>query len=878
MADDSKTGSGQFNEDPNGGLFGNISNSGSASDYAGWDWHQIEAAVLGGSGLPVGDDTAAHRARGIADPQTLVDAGYHFYTVQTTLQMVGQSIKDQANALAGSHDAPWTGAAADAFLSAMTTFSNQVLAVSSALAGGPSGTDSVPNQLVNNGNYLAWAQEQVSSIDHYYANAALHAVPPASVVNNLVMIHEKPEIAAMMTHDMLGVLNSLVGNYQVTVDSVHAPPTVNNPVNNPNLTPPPTVTPPPTDNGSNSPNVTPPPDTNTPSTDGSGSPNVNSPGVAPPPDTSNLSAVPPPGTGAGDPNATAGGAPPPATVSAPPDLGSGPGLGGIPGLSDTTAPGLPNATAGNIPPFTGVGAPPNLVDTSGLPGTNGLGNTGLPPGLGVGNVPPLANIGGPNIGTGTGLPSNLTTTEGLGSRSPLSAPLLAGVPSELLSPAINPAMEAALNPARVGVGGEKPAALEIPHAPGVGAGSDLGAGLGKDLGTGLGKDLTSLESTPQGSGLSLESSPGAAAGAGEGQMPYMPGMGGAGAQGNNAERSDAAGLLGGLTKPWIGAVPQSMINEPGSTVGAAAGGSSLQGSVGAETPSSELAASGAGAGEMPYMPGMGGAGAQGNNAERSDASGLLGGVTEAWAMEALMLSATGEAEIPAGATAGGAALEGMAETEQAMMVAADGTLIPVEDQEGKQETKEKQAPVTRAVATPVSAPVSATAPGPAPAPTHEAVPVLAAPGGVPDESAWDVGGAAAAALLGLGLARRAGGDEGEVDSRTVTVEQEAWQDEPVGVPAHEAVAPRIDAEENPDLVTWQRAKGLGATVTPVLERVRSGRLPAGYVPPPPPEPEEEPVAPGQEDETPDDGPAAAKLLVQDSTTWGARQSGWDGLE
>jgi len=105
---------GGFQSGNDGGLFGNPDTTGSKNDYAGWNWHQIEAAIDGGSMMTTDDQRA--RAKGIADPNTLWTAGTTFYSVQTTLQMVGDAMLAQAKLLAGKDDSPWKGAAADAFM------------------------------------------------------------------------------------------------------------------------------------------------------------------------------------------------------------------------------------------------------------------------------------------------------------------------------------------------------------------------------------------------------------------------------------------------------------------------------------------------------------------------------------------------------------------------------------------------------------------------------------------------------------------------------------------------------------------------------------------------------------------------------------------
>lgn len=242
----SDTGSGGFSSGADGALYGDPSNPGSATDYNTWDWHQIEAAIDGGSMMPSGSDDA--RAKSVSDPTTLWNAASTFYSVQTALAMIGQNMADQAKALAGT-DGPWKGDAADAFMQAMTTYSNGVIANANVLASGAL-SKSIPDQLTDNGNVLSWAQDQIESIDQYYAGVAVKPPYNVQTIGGLVQIHEAPTLVTMMTQQMLGVLTTVASEYTDTINNVKSPNATGNPPPNtniptPNLNDPPPLGPPP---------------------------------------------------------------------------------------------------------------------------------------------------------------------------------------------------------------------------------------------------------------------------------------------------------------------------------------------------------------------------------------------------------------------------------------------------------------------------------------------------------------------------------------------------------------------------------------------------------------------------------------------------------
>ncbi|MGW2248744.1 hypothetical protein ACWCXH_00865 [Kitasatospora sp. NPDC001660] len=638
MGDPNYNGNG-FNQGNDGAVYGNPgSDPGSVGDYDTWDWKQIEAAI-NGMAAGTGDDTGHGKA--VSDPQSLQNAADTFYQVQLVLAGVAKSLVDQGKALAGEHG-PWKGAAADSFMTMLTTFSKQVQATADVLSGGSTGTYAVPQQLADNAANLANAQNLISQIDTWYANQAI-AQGVHAMDNGLIPISQKPELVKMMTDDMRKVLKSLASEYQVTIDSVHAPGPITPPVNQPNL---------PDDKK---------PDTKIPDPKDLGA-GDHGPGGGKgfnPPDLKKFSSAPQPFPG---------------------DLGTGshgPGVGGGGGIGGAKDfPGLGTGTGLPFPGKLGTGGfDPVALDHALNPGAGG--GVHFPGSTGVGGLGGLPGV------TPFGLPG--TTANSRGARFPGQTGAGAG---ELSAPhgTFGTAKPVAF-PGATGVGSGTGS-----HGLGGGLGDGLGSGVGSDLSGGLGNGLgagspaafpgrTSTESglpgafsPASGSGLVSEG-PGAGAGLGGAGMPMMPGMGGA-AAGQNApgERSDASGLLDANGEPWAGSPLAN--EEVGSPLGTAAGGAALDlpsvksadlpeaqtapgatvlpgfgeaaGAAGAPGAAAEAPGMG-----MPMMPGMGGA-AAGQNApgERSDASGLLESDIEPWADE---LDAA-EEEITAGALAGGPGL------------------------------------------------------------------------------------------------------------------------------------------------------------------------------------------------------------------------------
>jgi hypothetical protein len=580
------------------------------------------------------------------------------------------------------------------------------------------------------------------------------------------------------------------------------------------------------------------------------------------------------------------------------------------------------------------------------------------------SAPPDTGLNAPPV-SGSTLPADLAATPGPIGTLPGGAPIggLSGVPGLL-----NPAMDAVLNPEALGrgkTGGNTlPADFTGTNPPSM---SGLPTGSESLPGSGAGTPIGS--STPNGIGLPLECSPpnpSELAGplgsplTGPGGMPMMPGMPGSGAPGSQtpAERSDASGLLGGQKEPWVGSEPPGAVGEPGSPTGTVAGGSELNGA-GELAPLTEpgLPAEGVpltGPGGMPMMPGMPGSGAPGsqNSAERSDASGLLGGEKEPWLAHSPDAT-IGEVGSPTGALAGGPGLaepapvavgsdglplsesplaqEGVGPGGMPMMPGmpgsgAPGSQSPAERSDasgllgGESEPwTETRDPVTGEA----GAAQGAASGGPG---LTGVVPLLGAPGspgapaaesasgesesaalleadaeafggdteqadqgshvmppaivpvarpGVEDRSAWEISGAAASALLGLTATGRAvEEDEHDIAARIVSTEHDAWIDDEQVAPALGSAA---SMEEGSGLASWRRAKSAGTAAEPEMREARSGRFPPGYVPPAPPEEEVKAEAAEEEDED-EPSTGSAKLLTQDASTWGGHAPDWGELE
>jgi hypothetical protein len=606
---------GGFTQGSDGGIYGDPGNGGgSVSDYDTWDWKQIKAAVYG-SAAASESDAAAH-AKSVADPQSLQHAAEIFFLVQRTLEMVAQSLTDQAKALA-EDGGPWKGAAADSFLDMMTTFSKQVRSNAQVLSGGATGTNSVPQQLANNAVSLATAQDLIVRIDQYYAAQAQRiGVGPMS--NGLIPISQKPVLVKMMTDQMRQVLKSLAGGYEISIHGIQSPPGVNSP------------------RGSNPGVGTIDPGTGAidPGTTG-----VTDPGVGGMPGGVGSGGMGDPGIGGG----AGGGTPVPYTGNLSTAPGGAPGLGGggagLPGLD-------PAALDAALNPG-GPGMNPGSVSVQPFPGSTGV---GVGTGGGVGGVPVLPGVGGlgspvPFRGsTGTGGTGKLPTSSGVGSADPSTW----GSPTPTAFPGTT-----SVGGAAAGLTG-----------PGIGKGLSLSSPVAGFPGMTSTESAVPPLSVPGLSGGGSTGVPSSLAQTGTGAggpmgMPMMPGMGGGapGSAAGSGERSDASGLLGQSADPWTG--DTSVGNgQVGSGLGAPAGGAGLN-LPGMAVPGMAVPPM-VGAGGpvgMPMMPGMAGGapGSAAGNGERSDASGLLGQSADPWTGDAGL--GGGEVGSGLGASAGGAGLD-----------------------------------------------------------------------------------------------------------------------------------------------------------------------------------------------------------------------------
>ncbi|MGZ0234442.1 WXG100 family type VII secretion target [Streptomyces sp. CPS1] len=696
-------------KDSDDGVFGDPgSDPGSIQDYNSWDWKQIMAAI-NGMAAGTSSDSNVERAKGVSDPQSLMDAAGHFLNAQVVLAGIAKSLADQATALAGENG-PWKGAAADAFLDMINTFSNQVKATADVLSGGEAG-NSVPQQLADNSINLHNAQVKIADIDSWYANQAVKmGVKPMS--NGLIPIHEKPELVEMMTNDMRAVLKSLAGEYQVTIDSVHTPPPVTSPTDSPDV---PDDIPDLTE-----PDLTDPgnlPDVNALDPQQFAAPDVTGTEMPAMPvmDPMDALASPSPysfGTGVDG--------------SGPGLDGSGPGLDGLPSDlvgNDTLDPSAldhalnPTAFPGGSD--LGGGAP--TFSPAAFPGGSDLGG-GAPtfaptafPGLnpnsvtsnGSGKIPSLSDLaedpstwndsGGAPLkfpgGTDVGAPGGLNAGEGLADVSPAQYPgsLETGLPDGLDSPStLNDALESSPSSGttqdRAGIGtGGMPM---MPSLGGAGGMPQAGALDPSDARGLLDNEAEPWTGDPsvrdevgghgadaggEGLGLPLDEQHAQAypGGLGMGGMPMSPAaMGGAGAQQNGTpDPSDARGLLDSEAEPWLG---DPDVEQEIGGAGASAGGEGLGLPLDEEAaaPGAEGAGAGAalGPGGMPMMPGMaqGGPAAQAG-ADRSDSSGLLEPDAEAWSGEPDVSE-----EVLGGAAAGGEGLAGLPVAPGSAEAAAPG--------------------------------------------------------------------------------------------------------------------------------------------------------------------------------------------------------------
>ena len=886
---DSSDSTGEFINGPNQSLFGNPDASDTdPDDWQLWDWHQIEAAIMGGEALTTQDEE--DRALGIADPTSLQAAADVFYTVQQTLQAAGDDLVREATILAGLHDdSPWKGDAAEAFLDMIKTFANDIYANVNALKDA-SGT-SVADLLIDNANMLAWAQHEISYIDSYYANLAAQQ-GASSGPGGEVQIHEFPNLVYHMNDDMHTTMNLLTSSYKASGPSRYPSAVQPQPVSpngNTNV------------NLNNFNNITGDPNLNNDGPNFNFNPNLNfNPPTYPniqipnpkPPDYPNIK-IPnldiPNGldlnSNLGNPNGL--------------DLGSN--LGNPNGLDLNSNLGNPNGLdlGSNLGNPNGLDLYPNLVgNPNGLDSGSNLGDGSDTGGL----SPYLGNYPNLNSEPSTSESDPALDDSGLSNYSALNPAMDEALNPGLTSPNLtsgdptglddetglpNTEDQSALggtDPALSGASDESAAGDGMPYMPGMGGGAGSSLASEPSDASGLlggeepfssdspltSDDLGSLSGAAPGAGVGDE------AAAGDG-MPYMPGMGGGAGQTSTSDPSDASGLLGDESEPWA---------EPESTVGDEIGSAN-----GAEAATA--------AEEMPFMPGTGGlgqAGAQGAE-ERSDASGLLAEADRSWTegdeeYAEEIGSSNGAAEavqaawIGAGAAVAAAGLAegddagheelpapGGAEQEFSAFVDPGGTEeqgVELEQEAVEREVVEQES---------VEAEYHHDDGG------ADRVPVIRADGSDDDLSGWDLAGAAAdAALFTLGAwanRRRGRGEDDETLARAVSREQEvAWL-------GGDAESSEVD-EEDQDLLgaaTWRPVRGLGGSgeSAPIpLRALRSARPPKDYDPEAAAAAaaetaEAERVAVQAAEDTEKRQRSSADLLTQDRDMWGTPRPDWDAL-
>ncbi|MEU4752053.1 hypothetical protein AB0F93_13860, partial [Micromonospora tulbaghiae] len=511
-------------------------------DYQTWaketrGWRKLEAAVNGGAALTT--ESGQDHAKTLVSVRSVVETAQAFQATQDLLIWLEQTIRTAVTSMVGD-DKAWKGPAANGFRDKMNYYADLLGKQAEHLAGGavPDSTtaansinsstnrNSLPSQLYDAANHLAWAQQTITYLDRAWASIASdNGVGSGSgPVPISGTEYEKP-----MAQQMSEVVHTVAEKYRMTTDragtsgvtmptpSITTPtmPNLTTPnLTTPNLTPPPTVPPPvfttPSIGGVTTPPVNAPP-------------NITVPTITPP----NLAGGPGtggPGTGQGPGTFT------PPSFSGPGEIGGPtPGGGGAgSGLPGFDAPGF------DAPGINGPG---------GLPG-GGLPGSGVPGGFVPGVVPPgIKPPGSANLGSGAG---------GAGSVKP---PSFSG-PGEVGGP--KPGAGTGAGIGRPGGG------FTAPGVPGFGSPGGAGPGAGgspslpeKPDANGL---LGNSDDFAPGAvgGVDIPAAPGGAVPGGGGfQSPMMPGMPGAGAPGAGAgggsgvpEAPDAKGLVEGDEADW----------------------------------------------------------------------------------------------------------------------------------------------------------------------------------------------------------------------------------------------------------------------------------------------------------------------------------------
>jgi len=516
---------------------------GSPDDFNSWDWHRIMTAIVGYYGN--------NADSGLSNPQSIYTAANTLEYVKNTLQMVSQSIQDQADALSYGDDAPWKGEAATAFNQMMYSLSRNIHANAQVL-GGDVPEDDIPNQIYHNGQHLEYAQQTLHDIDHWYADQAVKR--GAQVIDNVVMVHEDQQVVDAMNKDMRSVITSLSNHYTVTNDGFTPPDTSDH--GGPNGTggnqPPP---PPPVD--PYNPNGGPNPYNNPNDPFGNNGPNGPSN-----PFNDNFNAQ----NGPNGPGGSNFNPPPVKNFDVPNDpngTGGGPGGGGGSAFNPPPVSNFPGGGPADLSNFPGGSNPNNLSNFPGGSDPNNLSSFNPPP---VSNFPgggdPTngganggSNLGGqdfvpPPVSNFPGLGNNLGGSNGLdGSKGLNNSGLNLSDPFK---------DSGGLDTSGLGNNIKAPLTNFPGDTGGVGGGA---SGLGSDGLGGLGSNLESSAPPPLSEfpGLNtdtsnLDGSNNAGAGQQPGGSPMMPpggmgGMGGAGNQGKDPGKSDASGLLNPIKFP-----------------------------------------------------------------------------------------------------------------------------------------------------------------------------------------------------------------------------------------------------------------------------------------------------------------------------------------
>ncbi|SCE98112.1 collagen, type I/II/III/V/XI/XXIV/XXVII, alpha [Micromonospora haikouensis] len=595
------------------------------NDYVDWansdppQWKKLKASVVGVSATAISGAEKTAIASGIVDAQSLADAYGAFQYAYELLSWLESFIYDQAHAIAGE-DRAWAGVAAEAFLAKMQLFADYLGANAERIAGGggSGGTGSVPDQLWNSANYLAWAQNAMETIDVGWAEIA--KANGAGVTDTGLVAISSTEYVKPMTAQMFEVVDTLAGQYQLTYGRVVPPtPSQNFQTTPPTTTTRPTTTPPATTTKPPTTTTKPPPPKPSPTKPPTGTPPPTStkpptttakpPTVTPPPTKPSLTApvVTPPVTprpsATVPPVATPPVTRPPVSTSAPvvtPPVTRPPSRSPV-----VTPPPKPTVTAPVVtPPVTTrppVTSPPVVTrPPTPLPVGSPRPPGGTPP---VTTPPPRVDRPGgpPSAPTGTPPPRSGGVPDGQngGGLPGFEAP---GVDAP---PTVDP-------PGVDGPGGLAPPVL---------------GGVDPPDATGGGR--------PDGT---------------SGAPPFLPPPSGApgGAGGGAPDRPDASGLVEGEPQTWDPPLSGG-VDVPHSPGGTEAGGSGL----GASPLPPAPAATG---GVPPFLPPPSGApgGAGGGAPDRPDASGLVEGEPQTW--QPPVPDGVDAPDAPQGAPAGGSGL------------------------------------------------------------------------------------------------------------------------------------------------------------------------------------------------------------------------------